>query len=212
MVRFLGRSGKSISRAGILVLAGLVMAPGMGPVSVHAGPSDTDSAYSGLLTEYEDLLAQMRSVSIQEPYVVIDTYDNQLVVRSREKVLRTGPCATGSGRKLLGEKAWHRWQFDTPRGRFSVIRKTRDPIWVRPAWDFIESGEEIPVFAEDPRRFARGVLGEYALYFRPGFMIHGTLFETNLGRSITHGCVRVGAEYLRDLYQTVRVGWPVYIY
>ena len=76
-----------------------------------------------------------------------------------------------------------------------------DPIWIRPAWDFIEQAEEIPIFAEDRRRFQYGVLGEYALYFLKDFMIHGTLFEVNLGKSITHGCVRLGSKDLRSVYQ-----------
>jgi L,D-transpeptidase YbiS len=43
-------------------------------------------------------------------------------------------------------------------------------------------------------------------------MIHGTLFEVNLGKSITHGCVRVGGEDLQYFYETVELGWPVFIY
>ena len=43
-------------------------------------------------------------------------------------------------------------------------------------------------------------------------MIHGTLFEVNLGKNITHGCVRVGSEDLQYLYEKVQVNWPVFIY
>ena len=58
-----------------------------------------------------------------------------------------------------------RWVFDTPKGRFSGLRKVEDPLWTKPEWVFVEAGEEIPIFAEDVRRFQRGVLGKYALYF-----------------------------------------------
>lgn len=167
---------------------------------------------ASLAQEHQSLLSQMRAVVADEPYVVIDTHDNQLIVRTRAAVLHAGPCATGSGRKLSGRKAWHKWQFHTPRGRFAIIRKVEDPLWVRPTWDFVEAGEQIPIFPEDARRFERGVLGEYALYFLKDFMIHGTLYEVNLGRSITHGCVRVDASHLRYLYETVQVGCPVYVY
>ena len=43
-------------------------------------------------------------------------------------------------------------------------------------------------------------------------MIHGTLYEINLGRNMTHGCVRVGSADLRYLYEQADVGWPVYVY
>ena len=176
------------------------------PVSVHAVTAAT------ALQEHRLLVAEVLEARSDRPYVVIDTHDNLLSVRTTAAVMRLAPCATGSGRRLEGRKAWHRWKFDTPRGRFTVRRKVVDPLWVRPSWDFIEAGEDIPVLPEDARRFERHVLGECALYFLDDFMIHGTLYEVNLGKSITHGCVRVGADDLRYLYETVEIGCPVLIY
>ncbi len=176
-------------------------------VHVAAGspPPETESTR-------QQLRAAVRARLLSEPYIVIDTQDNRLQLRRAGEVVHEAVCATGSGRKLEGEKKWHQWQFYTPKGRFSIVRKEEDPLWIRPVWDFIENDEEIPVFAEDRRRFQRGVLGEYALYFAPDYMIHGTLFEVNLGKSITHGCVRLGADDLRYLYANADVGCPVFIY
>ena len=162
--------------------------------------------------EYRRLVQAIEARDPATPYIVINTQDKLLLLREGNQVLRQAVCATGSGRKLEGDKRWHRWTFDTPKGRFAVRRKVVDPLWIRPTWDFIENGEEIPVFAEDRRRFQYGVLGEYALYFLKDFMIHGTLFEVNLGKNITHGCVRVGSEDLQYLYEKVQVNWPVFIY
>ena len=100
---------------------------------------------------------------------------------------------------------------DNTEGTFTDL-KILDKISSKNTLVKLKNGEEIPIFAEDRRRFQRGVLGEYALYFAPDYMIHGTLFEVNLGKSITHGCVRLGAEDLRYLYEQVDVGCPVYIY
>jgi L,D-transpeptidase YbiS len=162
--------------------------------------------------ERRQLLLALQEREQATPYIVIDTQSNKLQLRAGDEILRQVICATGSGRKLEGKKSWHRWQFATPKGRFSVLRKVEDPLWIRPTWDFIENDEEIPIFAEDRRRFQRGVLGEYALYFARDYMIHGTLFEVNLGKSITHGCVRLGSDDLHHLYQAVQVGSPVFIY
>ena len=158
------------------------------------------------------LLITDNLLASSEEYIVINTQDNNLSLRTVEKDLYLASCATGSGRKLQGEKKWYKWQFYTPSGKFKIEKKTKDPLWIRPTWDFIENNEEIPVFAEDKRRFERGFLGEYALYFAPGYMIHGTIFEINLGKSITHGCVRVGSKDLAFLYKEVDVGCVVYIY
>jgi len=162
--------------------------------------------------EYQRLVQAIEAWNPATPYLVINTQDNLLLLREGNQILHQAVCATGSGRKFEGDKRWHRWTFDTPKGRFAVRRKVVDPLWIRPTWDFIENGEEIPIFAEDRRRFQYGVLGEYALYFLKDFMIHGTLFEVNLGKSITHGCVRVGSEDLQYLYEKVQVNWPVFIY
>ena len=187
------------------------LAAGLMLVVVARGASERPDG-AELRAEHQDLLRAVRRSAPKTPYVVVDTQDNLLLLRDGHQVWRRAVCATGSGRKLEGRKKWHRWTFDTPKGRFSVRRKVEDPLWIRPTWDFIETGEEIPIFAEDPRRFQRGVLGEYALYFSKDYMIHGTLYEINLGKSITHGCVRVGSEDLGYLYEQVEPGWPVYIY
>ena len=176
--------------------------------ATSAAPNSVDE----LAQEHQRLVAAVADHEPSTPYIVINTQENLLLLHAGDQVLRRAMCATGSGRKLEGNKRWHRWTFDTPKGRFAVQRKVADPIWIRPTWDFIEQAEEIPIFAEDRRRFQYGVLGEYALYFLKDFMIHGTLFEVNLGKSITHGCVRLGSKDLRYFYQTVQVGWPVFIY
>ena len=93
------------------------------------------------------------------------------------------------------------WVFDTPRGRFEVLSKTENPVWKKPDWAFVEEGEPIP---KDPAdRLEYGSLGEYALYFGNGYMIHGTLYERLLGRPVSHGCIRLGREPLREVYRQV---------
>ena len=166
-----------------------------------------------LRVEQRRLLQLLEAKEPATPYIVIDTRDNRLQLRGADgELLREAVCATGAARKFEGAKSYQKWHFATPKGRFSVLRKTENPLWTKPVWAFVEAGEEVPVFAEDRRRFQRHVLGEYALYFARGYMIHGTLYEINLGNSITHGCVRLGDDDLRYLYGRVQAGWPVYIY
>ena len=184
----------------------------VGPLAAKDTPEPV-AGVQVLRQQQAELLIQLQMREPATPYVVIDTQDNRLMLRSRaHRQLREAACATGAGRRFEGPKRRHRWQFATPKGRFRVLRKERDPMWIKPEWAFVESNQKIPVFAEDRRRFQRGVLGEYALYFAREYMIHGTLYEMNLGKSITHGCVRVGAEDLTYLYEHVALGYPVYIY
>ncbi|MFH1569884.1 MAG: L,D-transpeptidase [Gemmatimonadota bacterium] len=175
--------------------------------------ADPGAGLEALRQEHEALLAELDRRAPKTPYVVIDTRTNRLQVRTQEEtVLRDAVCATGAARRFEGRKSYQRWTFASPTGRFAVLRKEADPLWVKPTWAFLEAAEDVPVLPEDRRRFQRGVLGRFALYFAPDYMIHGTLYEINLGKSITHGCVRVGSEDLEYLYQNVEVGWPVYLY
>jgi L,D-transpeptidase YbiS len=91
-----------------------------------------------------------------------------------------------------------------------VQSKSRNPIWRKPDWAFVEEGLPIP---KDPaERFEAGALGEYALYIGDGYLIHGTLYENLLGRSVTHGCIRLGRADLRELYRQVAPGTPVFVF
>jgi len=181
----------------------------------QASGSEEKLDLAGLQAEHSRLLKDIQRGQSGVTYIVINTQENQLELRRGRQILHRALCATGSGRKLEGPQWWkrkQRWVFDTPKGRFSVLRKVEDPLWTKPEWVFVEAGEEIPIFAEDVRRFQRGVLGKYALYFARDYMIHGTFYEINLGKSITHGCVRVAEKDLQYLYEHVQLGWPVYIY
>ena len=99
-------------------------------------------------------------------------------------------------RESTGKK--REWVFDSPRGRFEVRSMLRNPVWRKPDWAFVEESQPIPTNPAD--RLDYGTLGEYALYFGDGFMIHGTLYERLLGRAVSHGCIRVGRDDLRKVW------------
>lgn len=144
-------------------------------------------------------------------YIVIDTGANRLFLKRGEEVLRAVVVSTGSGVILQEPGGSERsWVFDTPRGAFAVKSKIANPYWIKPDWAFIEEGEPIPRRAED--RVESGTLGEYALGFGSGYFLHGTLYTRMLGRSVTHGCVRMGDEDLEFIFRRVSIGTPIYIY
>jgi lipoprotein-anchoring transpeptidase ErfK/SrfK len=145
------------------------------------------------------------------PYIVIDTAANRLDLKNGSQVVRTAVVSCGSGVVLEEQGGKNRsWVFDTPRGEFSVKSKITNPYWVKPDWAFIEEGEDIPKELE--ARIESGTLGDYALGFGQGYFIHGTLYTRLLGRNVTHGCVRVGDEDLKAIFQVVPVGAKIYIY
>jgi lipoprotein-anchoring transpeptidase ErfK/SrfK len=69
----------------------------------------------------------------------------------------------------------------------------------------------VPPINSENRRMA-GELGRYRLNLGDGIGIHGTPHTESIGRSVTHGCLRLGDDDIEWLYVNVPVGTRVYIY
>jgi len=143
-------------------------------------------------------------------YIVVDTYRNRLNLYDDGKLIRSSVCSTGTGRVLKDPRNGRQWIFDSPLGERVVENKRQHPVWAKPDWAFIEDGYLPP---KDPNeRFDAYSLGDYALYIGDGFIIHGTLFKSLLGRRVTHGCIRLGDEDLEFVYHHAPIGTRVYLY
>lgn len=156
------------------------------------------------------LQRKITGLSPRGVYLVIDTSENKLFLKKNSKILREAVVSCGSGNILQEPLGKRKWIFDTPRGVFSVASKLKNPSWLKPDWAFIEETEVIPKDKND--RIEVGVLGDYALGFGNGYFIHGTLYTRLLGRSVTHGCVRVGDEDLEVVYKAAGIGTKIYIF
>ena len=198
----------------VLVQAALGFA--LRPVSlgdpVQRAESMADPAALGAtLTEITNLQRELASTATQGTYLVIDRANNRLWVRGRAGVVHEAIVSTGSGTVLKETRGLQRtWTFDTPEGRFRVLNERKNPVWTKPDWAFLEEGQEVPRRLSE--RVEKGTLGEWALDLGDGYMIHGTLYERLLGRSLTHGCIRVGRDDLRLVERAVTTGTPVYIF
>jgi lipoprotein-anchoring transpeptidase ErfK/SrfK len=168
----------------------------------------TQKAIAG---EVESLRRRVGKRLRNELHIVVDTRANKLYLKQGLNLLWSADCSVGKGGILVDKKTGRRWEFVTPRGRFDVRNKIEKPLWVKPDWAFVETGEPVPP-PEDPKRKVEGELGGYVLNLGDGYLIHGTKTEQLLGRPASHGCVRLGADNLKQLYDTVPVGTPVYIY
>jgi len=180
-------------------------------IDIPSDPKDLKQLQGKFEKRQRQLLAALEKKRPKSAYIVIDQTQNQLLLRKDDAVLLNAKVSAGSGMVLkeTGGKE-RKWVFDTPRGEFRVLNRVEDPMWKKPDWAFVEEGKPIP--RNDADRFEAGSLGEYALYFGNGFMIHGTLYERFLGRSVSHGCVRVGRDDLREVWRAAPIGTPIFIY
>ena len=123
------------------------------------------------------------------------------------RIIRDGPCSTGRDSTLHAPDG-RRWTFRTPRGARRVHHKAPAPVWYQPDWVYVEAGQPIPLATADAR-YARGMLGRYALDIGGGYLVHGSPYRIGMGTRSTHGCVRMLDADLEVVYHTLQIGDPV---
>ena len=112
------------------------------------------------------------------------------------------------------------WFSDRPQGRILKI-KQNSVVEVGPdgserelpQGELIKAGKAIvvPPSGTRQRRFEK-ILGHYRLNIGNGYGIHGTLATGLLGRSASHGCVRLSDADIERLYGMAKMGDKVIIY
>lgn len=217
-----GRRGRRVLAFAFPLLALTVVALGASAVVARFGrayraypflpvvadePADTAQALARRAARASAALKQLQP---RGTYAVVDTYRNRLHVFRDGELLRTAVCSTGTGIVLRDPRTGREWVFDTPLGERAVQNKRKKPVWAKPDWAFIEEGMLPP---EDPNeRFDDVSLGQHALYLGDGYIIHGTLFKSLLGRRVTHGCIRLGDEDLAFIFKAMPIGARVFLY
>jgi L,D-transpeptidase YbiS len=177
---------------------------------VPTGAAELKRLRASLVKQNAQFGATLAKAAPKGNYVVIDQTQNRIYLMKDGAVVHGAVCSAGSGIVLKDFSGQRKWVFDTPRGVFKVRNRVENPAWRKPDWAFIEEGKPVP--KNPSERIEYGTLGEYALYLEDGYMIHGTLYERLLGRSVSHGCVRVGRDDLRVFWKNVPMGTPVYIF
>ena len=107
---------------------------------------------------------------------------------------------------------------ETPAGTFRVLNKVSEPSWAHPQPGEVVAGEDpknplgsrwIGFYKDCVGR--KGFDGEQMLDIKgcttAGF--HGTPHRWTIGHAVSHGCVRLFDEDIRDLFDRVRTGTPV---
>jgi lipoprotein-anchoring transpeptidase ErfK/SrfK len=137
--------------------------------------------------------------------LVLDRSRRLLTVFENGRPLRRFPVA-------VGMPGW-----ETPVGSFRVLEKTINPIWEHPQkGTHTPSGPANPLgsrwigFHQDCQG-RRGWDGEQILDIKgcvvTGF--HGTPYSWTVGQALSHGCVRLHDEDVREVFELVSLGTPV---
>jgi hypothetical protein len=183
----------------------LTLGPVVGPPPLWAGPlDDPDHPLRPLPLRLSDL-----------PPMVLARAERQLVLhRSRRQLLLIeGGQLLGRWPVAVGMPGW-----ETPSGQFRVLDKVIEPSWAHPETGAVTpSGSDTNPLGSRWIGFARDCTpkkahdGERMLDIRgctvAGF--HGTPHRWTVGHAVSHGCVRLFDEDVRDVFDRVTVGTTV---
>lgn len=127
--------------------------------------------------------------------LVVDLMGNTLRRYERDVLVKTYQVASGKP------------EFPTPIGKFYIIRKEKEPVWINPNSEW--SREMPPRIEPGPGN----PLGTRALVTNAAggtVLIHGSSnFQPGLR---SHGCIRMANWAVEELYEVVSVGTPLFIW
>lgn len=107
----------------------------------------------------------------------------------------------------VGRKGWA-----TPRGTTTIVSKEPNPAWHPPISIKAEAEanghplpDRVPPGPHNP-------LGRYAIHLGiSGILIHGTTAPTSVGQRGSHGCMRMYATDIEDLFNHISIGEVVHL-
>jgi lipoprotein-anchoring transpeptidase ErfK/SrfK len=130
---------------------------------------------------------------------------------------RTGQPA--SSQPDVGVWSWFRGNSNTSNNpvlkvRGDTVVEVSDGVEreLEPGKTIVAGGAIIVPPVNTKQRHYDKVLGKFRLEMGNGYGIHGTDEPEKLGRSVSHGCVRLGDADIEKLYQIANVGDTVIIY
>lgn len=137
-----------------------------------------------------------RQLAAQYPVVLaVDRSNFKLSLFKKLKRVRVYPIAVGEAGQ------------ETPTGLYKIQNKAVDPAWTVPnsPWAGSLAGQVIPGGTPQNPLKSRW-LGVY-----DGVGVHGTDARSSIGSNASKGCIRMLIEDVKQLYDEVPIGTPIYI-
>jgi lipoprotein-anchoring transpeptidase ErfK/SrfK len=155
--------------------------------------------YGGVLTPVVSRpppkLTRAQLASRYPSVIIIDRKSKHLQLYKHLTLFKTYAIAVGQA------------GLQTPAGLHNVTDKSVNPTWKVPneSWAGSRAGTTVPGGAPDNPLKARWI------GFYPGDGIHGTTEDWSIGTAASHGCIRMHIPDVKDLYNRVKIGDPVFV-
>ncbi|HEX8154097.1 MAG TPA: L,D-transpeptidase [Thermoanaerobaculia bacterium] len=94
---------------------------------------------SALQTQVQDA-NKKTDVPDTDQTIVVSTSENRLYVYRGKEQTFSAVCSTGKGTTLVVDGKTR--VFDTPSGKFRIVSKEENPVWVPPDWHYVEAARK----------------------------------------------------------------------
>ena len=127
--------------------------------------------------------------------LVVDIMGNTLKWYEKDQLVKTYYVATGEPK------------YPTPLGKFYIIRKEKNPVWLNPGSEW---AKDMPPRIEPGPDNPLGIRALVTSAAGGTVLIHGT---KNLTPGLySHGCIRMANWAIEELFDHVEVGTPLFIW
>lgn len=147
--------------------------------------------------EAEPIVQLVTALNPPPPELIAETTRVEISLGQHQATLYRGPLEVKNYAVAIGRAGW-----ETPKGDFYVFQMVRNPNWRHPLTNKIfKSG--------DPGN----ALGRYWIGFwtdgDTSIGFHGTPKRQTVGKSSSHGCIRMYDRDVEELSSRIRIGTPV---
>lgn len=131
----------------------------------------------------------IRKVSCLSAFVVSATVVEAMISPVRAQLLVEINRATQTMIVTVDAQPYATWRISTARRGYVTPPGVYRPKRLERVW-YSRKYDNAPM--------------PHSVFFRGGYAIHGTTETRNLGRPVSHGCVRLHPENAKDLFQLIR--------
>ena len=127
--------------------------------------------------------------------IVLNIPERGIYIFRRGRLLDRFPCA-------VGKRGW-----ETPIGRFKIVRMVVDPIWIPPT--IMVKREHTPTHWVDAGP-GNPIGDRWMGWSAPEVGFHSTYETQTVGHAASHACVRLYIESAHTMFHQVYIGMPIY--
>ena len=108
--------------------------------SLRAEGKERQAKIEAVGSKLADAQTALRDFEDADQTILVSTAENKVYVRKDRAIIFEALCSTGKGTTLVDKG--RTMGFSTPIGKFRIVSKEENPVWVPPDWHYVEEARK----------------------------------------------------------------------